>query len=50
LQIKENALVEVRTFYDDIISTGHALGVAMPVMESYGEAVRRFAQSRIPRV
>ncbi len=42
--------VEVQTFYDDIISTGHALGVAMPVMESYGEAIRRFAESRIPRV
>jgi ketopantoate reductase len=34
---------EVRTFYDDLIATGHGLGVSMPVMESYAEAVRRFA-------
>jgi len=35
--------VEVATFYDDLIATGHALGVAMPVMESYEEGIRRFA-------
>ncbi|HYA64348.1 MAG TPA: 2-dehydropantoate 2-reductase N-terminal domain-containing protein [Candidatus Sulfotelmatobacter sp.] len=34
---------EVKTFYDDLIATGHELGVSMPVMESYGEAIRRFA-------
>jgi 2-dehydropantoate 2-reductase len=34
---------EVKTFYDDIIGTGRQLGVPMPVMESYGEAIRRFA-------
>jgi 2-dehydropantoate 2-reductase len=34
--------VEVRTFYDDLIGSGHELGVSMPVMESYGEAIRRF--------
>jgi 2-dehydropantoate 2-reductase len=35
--------VEVATFYDDLIATGHDLGVAMPVMESYAGAIRRFA-------
>lgn len=35
--------VEVKTFYDDLIATGHELGVSMPVMESYAEAIRRFA-------
>ena len=35
--------VEVKTFYDDLIATGHDLGVSMPVMESYGECIRRFA-------
>lgn len=35
--------VEVKTFYDDLITTGRALGVSMPVMESYGEAIRRFS-------
>jgi 2-dehydropantoate 2-reductase len=35
--------VEVRTFYDDLIATGHDLGVSMPVLESYAEAIRRFA-------
>lgn len=34
--------VEVKTFYDDIIATGHDLGVAMPAMEGYAEAIRRF--------
>jgi 2-dehydropantoate 2-reductase len=35
--------VEIKTFYDDLIATGHDLGVSMPVMESYAEAIRRFA-------
>jgi hypothetical protein len=35
--------VEVKTFYDDLIRTGHDLGVSMPVMESYASAVTRFA-------
>jgi 2-dehydropantoate 2-reductase len=34
--------VEIRTFYDDLIAAGHDLGVSMPVMESYGEAIRQF--------
>ena len=34
--------VEVRTFYDDLINTGRGLGVSMPVMESYAEAIMRF--------
>jgi hypothetical protein len=36
---------EVRTFYDDLIGTGHDLGVSMPVMESYAEAIKRFAMA-----
>jgi ketopantoate reductase len=36
---------EVKTFYDDLIGSGHELGVSMPVMESYGEAIRRFART-----
>jgi 2-dehydropantoate 2-reductase len=35
--------VEIKTFYDDLIATGHDLGVSMPVMDSYAEAIRRFA-------
>ena len=35
--------VEIKTFYDDLIAAGHDLGVSMPVMESYGEAIRQFA-------
>jgi 2-dehydropantoate 2-reductase len=35
--------VEIKTFYDDLIATGHDLGVSMPVMESYAEAIKRFA-------
>ena len=35
--------VEVKTFYDDLITMGRGLGVSMPVMESYAEAIRRFA-------
>jgi hypothetical protein len=34
--------VEIKTFYDDLIATGHGLGVSMPVMESYAEVARRF--------
>lgn len=36
------APIEVKTFYDGLIATGHELGVSMPVMESYAEAIRRF--------
>jgi 2-dehydropantoate 2-reductase len=35
--------VEVKTFYDDLIATGRELGVSMPVMESYADAITRFA-------
>jgi ketopantoate reductase len=35
--------VEVKTFYEDLVATGHDLGVPMPVMESYAESIRRFA-------
>ena len=35
--------VEIKTFYDDLIATGRDLGVSMPVMESYAEAIGRFA-------
>lgn len=35
--------VEVETFYDDLIATGHDLCVPMPVMESYAEDIKRFA-------
>jgi 2-dehydropantoate 2-reductase len=38
--------VEVKIFYDDLIATGHDLGVTMPVMESYAEAIRRFAKRK----
>jgi hypothetical protein len=34
--------VEVKTFYDDLIGTGHDLRVSMPVMESYAKAIGRF--------
>lgn len=37
--------VEVKTFYDDLTTTGHDLSVSMPVMESYAEAIRRFAMT-----
>jgi len=37
--------IEIKTFYDDLISTGHDLGVSMPVMESYAEDIRRFAST-----
>jgi ketopantoate reductase len=36
---------EIKTFYDDLISTAHNLGVSMPVMESYAEDIRRFAST-----
>jgi ketopantoate reductase len=35
--------VEIKTFYDDLITTGRGLGISMPVMDSYAEAVRQFA-------
>lgn len=34
---------EVKTIYGDLITTGRELGVSMPVMESYGEAIGRFS-------
>ena len=37
--------VEIKAFYDDLITTGRGLGVSMPVMESYSEAIWRFAIS-----
>jgi len=37
--------VEVKTFYDDLIATGHHLGVSMPVMDSYADAIKRFAMT-----
>lgn len=37
--------VEVKTFYDDLIGTGHDLNVSMPVMESYAEGIRQFAMA-----
>ncbi|MGO9124863.1 MAG: ketopantoate reductase family protein [Terriglobales bacterium] len=37
--------VEVKTFYDDLIATGHHLGVSMPMMDSYADAIRRFAMT-----
>ena len=39
--------IEVAAFYHDLMATGHALGVSMPVMESYGEAVTRFEMSAV---
>jgi 2-dehydropantoate 2-reductase len=36
--------VEVKTFYDDLIATGHDHGVSMPMMDSYADAIRRFAE------
>ena len=37
--------VEVRTFYDDLTTMGRDFGISMPVMESYGEAIRRLAMT-----
>lgn len=34
--------IEVKTFYDDIIGTGHLLGISMPVMRSFAEDIKRF--------
>ncbi len=39
--------VEVEAFYDDLVTTGHNLGVSMPMMESYYEAIRRFAMTSV---
>jgi 2-dehydropantoate 2-reductase len=36
---------EVKTFFDDLVGTGPELGVSMPVMESYADAIRRFAMT-----
>ncbi|HXY10692.1 MAG TPA: 2-dehydropantoate 2-reductase N-terminal domain-containing protein [Terriglobales bacterium] len=41
--------VEVKTFYDDLIDMGHQHGVSMLVMESYREAIRRFAEASASR-
>jgi ketopantoate reductase len=35
---------EVRTFYFDLLNTGHTLGVPMPVMESYLADMQNFVQ------
>lgn len=35
--------IEVKTFYDDLITMGRELGVSMPVMESFAPAIGRFA-------
>ena len=39
--------LEVKTFYDDLVGTGRELGVSMPVMESYADAVGRFAAKEL---
>ena len=36
---------EVKTFYDDLTTTGRDLGVSITVMGSYGEAVTQFAMT-----
>jgi 2-dehydropantoate 2-reductase len=36
---------EVKTFYNDLLATGHEVGVSMPVMESYAERIRCFGTS-----
>jgi hypothetical protein len=35
--------VEVKTFCDDLILTAHELGVSTPLMDTYAEDIRRFA-------
>jgi 2-dehydropantoate 2-reductase len=35
--------VEVKTFYDDLITTSHDLCVSTPVMDSYADAISRFS-------
>lgn len=35
--------VEVQTFYDDLVLTGHELGVSTPLMDSYAKEIKRFA-------
>jgi 2-dehydropantoate 2-reductase len=37
---------EVKVFYDDLMSTGRQLGVAMPVMSGYAEDIARFADRK----
>jgi 2-dehydropantoate 2-reductase len=41
--------VEVKTFYDDLIANGHDLGLSMPVMDSYAEAIRPVRDQRVVR-
>jgi hypothetical protein len=40
--------VEGKTFYDDLMATGHDLGVSMPVMESFAEDIK-VLQNRLPQ-
>ncbi|MGB0034080.1 MAG: 2-dehydropantoate 2-reductase N-terminal domain-containing protein [Candidatus Acidiferrales bacterium] len=43
---------EVKTFYEDLLTTGRDLGMSMRAMESYAEAIKRFtteARRRNPR-
>jgi len=34
---------KVKPFYDDLVGTGHELGVAMAVMEDYAAEIRSLA-------
>jgi 2-dehydropantoate 2-reductase len=34
---------EIRAFYDDLVATGHELGVPMPVMSSYADDIASYA-------
>jgi len=38
-------LIEIKTFYEDLVATGRDLSVLMPVMESYAEDIRRLAST-----
>lgn len=40
---------EVKVFYEDLVATGHDLGVLMPVMESYAGAIKQFTTVAVPR-
>jgi hypothetical protein len=35
--------VEVKAFYDDLVATGHELGVSMTAMEGYAAEIRSLA-------
>jgi 2-dehydropantoate 2-reductase len=35
--------IEIKTFYDDLMTTGRELGVSMPVMSSYAQDIAQFA-------